>query len=49
MTQRVRRDVLAKACARGGFGDDAHNIIVIEWTTGTTGDEQTYLTGFTHE
>ena len=49
VTQRVRRDVLSDASAVRSFGDDAHNIVVIEWTTGTTRDKQTHLAGFAHE
>ena len=35
VTQRVRRDVLAEACALGRLTHNAHDIVVIQWTTGT--------------
>jgi hypothetical protein len=41
--------VLSDAGSVSSFGDDAHNVIVIEWSTGTSGDKQTYLAGFARE
>jgi hypothetical protein len=46
MAQRVRRDVFSDAGARAGFGDDAHNVVIIEWTAGTRRDKESYLAGF---
>lgn len=33
VTQRVWRDVLSDPGPIGRFGDDAHDVIVIKWTT----------------
>ena len=49
MSQRVRRDVLSDSSTIRGFGDDADNVIVIKWTTGTRRDKQTHLAGFMRE
>jgi hypothetical protein len=49
MSQRVRGDVLADAGAIGSFGDDAHDVIVIKWTTGTSRDKQPHLARFKSE
>ena len=49
MSQRMRRDVLPDAGPYCSFGDDAHDVIVIEWTTGTRRDKEPYLASFMSE
>jgi hypothetical protein len=42
-------EITSETCSVSGFGHDAHDVIVIEGTTGTARDKQTHLAGFPHE